>query len=251
VTDYSDIRDRFQRETAGHEMTVLHDDGLYRHLRFRKPEHGDIYRFDLVTWPGHLTVCGDINDAYTFSRVPDMFEFFRGTPGRINPHYWSQKLTGDRDHVMSYDEDLFNRRVAEELKEAEEEFPGVTAAWESATGDVLPDFYTSTEDEARDALTKFEFGTVFKASCPCGVGEEFTSDTDSLVWSSRHFRENGPGHLTEQKRVEGFSFEDSWEWDLRGFDWSFLWACFGIVWGIAQYDASRSPELAPAGGEVR
>jgi hypothetical protein len=29
------IAERFTRETAGHTMTIAHDDGLYRHLRFR------------------------------------------------------------------------------------------------------------------------------------------------------------------------------------------------------------------------
>lgn len=31
-----DIAARFARDTAQHEMTVLHDDGLYRHLRFQR-----------------------------------------------------------------------------------------------------------------------------------------------------------------------------------------------------------------------
>jgi hypothetical protein len=29
-----DIATRFAKDTATHRMTVLHDDGLYRHLRF-------------------------------------------------------------------------------------------------------------------------------------------------------------------------------------------------------------------------
>lgn len=34
MTDYPEIASRFARETSAHRMTVLHDAGLYRHLRF-------------------------------------------------------------------------------------------------------------------------------------------------------------------------------------------------------------------------
>ncbi|KFK87785.1 hypothetical protein IX27_17945 [Streptomyces sp. JS01] len=39
-------------------MTVLHEDGLYRHLVFADPA-GGFYRFDLVTWPHNLMLRGD------------------------------------------------------------------------------------------------------------------------------------------------------------------------------------------------
>src|SRR5947208_10170763 len=38
---------RFARDTAKHEMTVAHNDGLYRHLKFRNTEHSYLYWFDL------------------------------------------------------------------------------------------------------------------------------------------------------------------------------------------------------------
>ena len=33
---------------------------------------------------------------------------------------------------------------------------------------------------------------------------------------------------------------DIWEWDLRDYEWSFLWCCHAILLGIAQYDAARA-----------
>lgn len=33
----SQAKEHFDQATIEHEMTVLHDDGLYRHLRFAKP----------------------------------------------------------------------------------------------------------------------------------------------------------------------------------------------------------------------
>lgn len=78
MSDYPEIAARFAREMAGHEMTVLHDDGLYRHLRFTSNlrGHGE-YWFYLITWPGCLTIRGDYGNAYTFTREPDMLPFFR------------------------------------------------------------------------------------------------------------------------------------------------------------------------------
>jgi hypothetical protein len=80
---------RFIKDTAEHEMTILHNDGLYRHLRFKKPGTR-FYWFDLITWPGYLTIAGDMG-TFTFERTEDMLTFFRGA-GDINPQYWSEKI---------------------------------------------------------------------------------------------------------------------------------------------------------------
>lgn len=189
---------RFARETANHRMTVLHDEGLYRHVRFKHPDTG-FYWFDLITWPGRLSFAGDM-DGYTFARTKDMFEFFR-TSSRygINPGYWSEKVDGGRDRTKRYSEDKFRELVAEHIADHEEEFPGLTAAVQS---EILDNDYAvdlDYEDAARDALDTFRF-----------------------------------------KSDDGeFRFTDTWEWDLRDYDWTFLWACRAIVWGIEQYDAAK------------
>ncbi len=109
---------RFNEAVAEHEMTVKHDDGLYRHLRFSKPGTWS-YGFDLVTWPGHLAISGDMGD-YVFARIEDMLDFFTGS---INPHYWSEKLTNkdERAGTLVYDRDLFRPRVMEWLEERRDE----------------------------------------------------------------------------------------------------------------------------------
>ncbi|HEX5772226.1 MAG TPA: hypothetical protein VFY11_14800 [Nocardioidaceae bacterium] len=112
----SDVIERtakmFAVNTAGHQLTILHDDGLYRHVRFGRPDTG-LYRYELVTWPGHLAVGGDI-DSYTFARVDDMFTFFRGQ--RINPSYWAEKVQDGRERTREYSESMFKVRVMDELK---------------------------------------------------------------------------------------------------------------------------------------
>jgi hypothetical protein len=123
---------RFAQEVADHQMTVKHDDGLYRHLRFNRPGSWS-YGFDLITWPGHLAIAGDMGD-YVFARVEDMFDFFTGA---INPHYWSEKLTNkdERKGTEVYDRDLFKPRVMEWYEERRQE--GLTVAEEEALLDAL------------------------------------------------------------------------------------------------------------------
>ncbi len=65
----------FLEAVAKHEMHVLHEDGLYRHIRFKKPGTSCMH-FDLITYPGYLVYSGDMG-CYVFSRLPDMFELFR------------------------------------------------------------------------------------------------------------------------------------------------------------------------------
>lgn len=112
----TDIRERFTAETTKHQLAVLHDDGLYRHLRFKAPGSG-FYWFDLVTWPGYLSFGGDM-DGYVFSRVPDMFTFFRDQRNGINPHYWAEKVTDGRDRTKTYSEDRFRQLVTEHFVDA-------------------------------------------------------------------------------------------------------------------------------------
>lgn len=102
--------ERFSKDTATHEMTVLRDDGVYRHLRFKGPG-SSAYCFDLVTWTGHLAITGDMG-ANMFCRLDDMFEFFRTDRlhggHTINPGYWSEKLqcAGERDGAEVLDGEI-------------------------------------------------------------------------------------------------------------------------------------------------
>lgn len=86
----------FLREVSSHKMQILRDDGVYRHLRFMQSGTSECY-FELITWPGYLTVTGDVG-TWTFSRTNDMFDFFcgngysRNESLSINPSYWSEKF---------------------------------------------------------------------------------------------------------------------------------------------------------------
>jgi hypothetical protein len=231
---YAESRERFERDTAEHEMTVLHDDGLYRHIRFQAPGTS-FYYYDLVTWPGHLVICGDMGD-YHFARLRDMFTFFgAGAASTINPHYWGEKLQGTRpgrEGAMTYSEGVFHAVVIDwfEQQTGLRASNGTIASWavddeapnclvdqwtvgtalalsRALEADVLEggfEFDTSHERGARDAMETFEFPT-----------------RDGL-----------------------WRMHDVWEYNLRDYDGSFLWACWAIVRGIERYRAAVSAEVA-------
>lgn len=192
---------RFKQIVGKHEMTVLRDDGLYRHIRFKRPDELT-YWFDLVTWPGYLALNGDLVSGYTFSRIEDMFRFFEyrsDVHGRfkINPHYWSEKIT-NHDAMRGtrvYSEAALQNYVREALRnmaESEEVgLPVLEKQWQEHVQYVD----LSTEGEARRAIDDF--------------------------------------------RYMGRGFVDAWEWDLTEWSYSYLLCCHAIGWGIRRYRGGR------------
>lgn len=239
MTDYSESADRFARDTVDHRMTVLHDDGLYRHLIFAEPTHG-FYWFELITTPQQLVFSGDGN-SYVFRRTSDMFQFFRSGIWRdgshhINPHYWSEKLTSGREAATSYNQELFDEEVGKTLADVEGDYPGIAAAW---TEHVESEFNTEYEEEARRAVAEFRFGEAHLAKCgKCDWEFEDESYTAVAVKARGHRREAGDKHSAPIRDLT-FTFSDMDEVQFQDSDWWFLWACQAIVWGVARYDRLR------------
>jgi hypothetical protein len=239
MTDRHDaMAERFKADTANHQMTVLHDDGLYRHLRFNAPDTG-CYWFDIVTWPGKLAFTGDM-DGFVFSRVEDMFGFFRNPQYGIKPVYWGEKVVDGRDRLKTFDEAKFQRLITDGVKEYEETFPGLTVA----LTEEMADYATYFEAGAREFLRDFTYRTdagqraidaaeAEWADVVAG-GRKATAAQKDAAWKAYQ--------LVEAR--DTFAFRDSGEWDLTDWDWSFLWACHAIVWGIARYDVARKPVTA-------
>lgn len=194
------VRQDFEASTAEHKMSILRDDGLYRHVRFKNPD-GIFYYYDLVTWPGYLAFVGDAGD-YVFSRIRDMFEFFRADGGGINPHYWAQKLQAPRgtESARSYTEEALRRRLREWAHEEAE----------YADEPMYPSLVVGAVDRLLDG-----------------------KDPDFLF--PEIYNEHGAVELLHELELEGIIYEP-WEWDVREYDRQFLWACWAITKGIARYD---------------
>lgn len=200
-----DVEKAFIKDIAEHEMKVMHDDGSYRHIRFRKPD-SNAYWFGLVTWPGHLTIEGDMG-CWTFSRTPDMFEFFRNDELGINPGYWAEKLQNYskyegpekqfcidtlRESMKNYLDQVFKGDPDEWPEEKQE------SLWEEIEADILS---LDHEHSVYQAVSSFEH--------------------------------------------DGFRFEDWYEsFSCKNWSYHYLWCLFAIVWGIQQYDKKQPAKEA-------
>lgn len=193
----------FAAVTTEHEATILHDDGLYRHVRVARP-NSSAYWFELVTVPGTLTFRSS-EATFTFARLDDMFRFFRTDGGGVNPHYWAQKITHDPERVKVYSPETFRTTVLEQFHErlVDGEIPlqYAGAALGVLARDVLDEDVIDDESIARERLERYEYV----------IAEGQTA-----------------------------RFADTWELDFWEWHTWYLWACHAIVHGIKLYDAATA-----------
>lgn len=196
---------RFPKDTAEHQLTIIKSDGLYRHLRCRKPGTGAM-GFDVVTWPWYLAYTGDMGE-FLFSRLPDMFEFFRArkdatTKQRINPGYWAEKCEAakpDGKGIQEFSVEKFRENVLDYARshlglDDEEELP------------------RDAKEELRALLTADD-----EYECVSAI-RDFDSDK--------------------------FSFQDFWEHDNTAWTFRYIWCCQALVWAIDKFDEATKAEAA-------
>ena len=192
---------KFLKDVSGHRMEILRDDGIERRIRFKRPETQNM-SFDLTTWPGYLAYTGDMG-CYVFTRLPDMFEFFRtdrthgeldGRKLYINLGYWGEKVVAaDRDGIKVYSPDVFRDHIKSWLDGQDAD----RALRKAVTEDVLC-HADDGEHEAMRAAIDYQY----------------------------------EGNLV---------FQDFWEADCRTYTFRFRWCCYALAWGIQQYDDAKVP----------
>jgi len=200
---YLCTEDRFLETVKDHQMKVLRDNGVERHIQFRC--NGRYFEsFELITWPGHLMITGDYG-TYVFCRIEDMFAFFRtdGSKVRlpINPRYWGEKLLSvcKLGGFMEFSEERFKSNVIDMIKQ---QFDGEDAERES---EVIADVEESIFPITDDGMVR---------AC------------DAVI---------------EYKHENGFQFIDAWDWvgGCNDYTYHYIWCLYAIVWGIQQYDKSK------------
>lgn len=196
---------RFLSDVKSHEMTIVRDDGLNRHLRFRNPERG-AYWFDLITWDGYLCISGDCG-TYVFRRIPDMFNFFimsesdfNNDPNKklnINTGYWEGKCEAFSRHggIKEFNPELFELNIKDWFDEY----------FEDGNHDEF-------KEDCWDEITLALFG--FSKS------EEYDAIRKAVEFE----------HLDS-----GFTMQDFWEVKCQEYTFSYIWNCYAIVWGILKY----------------
>lgn len=217
-----DISNRFLVDTALHLLEIIRDDGLYRHLRMKQPGTS-CYYFDIITWPGYLTITGDMG-TWTFSRIADMFNFFGPFDGEINTGYWSEKLEAGSGCsarellAKDFDEDEF----CESLKEYFSEYLEGNETNDSDGDDVWDDDGISDSDK-RDI-------------------REIVSDLCTANFSNEH---DAYQAVYDADWPEGFS-----SWDIcdgltfKTYTSHFRWILFAITWAISKYHNTKLVDKA-------
>lgn len=147
---------QFRNEVELHRMKILRDNGVDRHLRFRRP--GTIVMgFDVITWPGHLCYTGDMG-TFVFRRLEDMFVFFRDVGDghlQVNHDYWAEKVIAvDRGGVTAWSMEVFRERIFDHINQLDpEDIPA--GLHEAVREEVLSRAYDG-EHEAMRAVVGFE-----------------------------------------------------------------------------------------------
>jgi len=220
-------QERFLRDVANHEMLILRDDGLNRHVRFKEPGTS-CYCFDLITWPGYLCYTGDMG-TFVFRRIDDMFEFFghdrayhasRGRALAINLGYWGEKLVAvDANGASSggkakeFDLEKFTRVINEYrvgwMRRGKErgtlDKEQRRQLWEQVQEEVL-DRAEDGEHYAQAAAYEFSFRK-----------DPYVRSDDQPVWQ----------------------FDDLFEHDFTDYTHTFTWCCYALAWGIQKYDEAK------------
>ncbi|MEU0991630.1 hypothetical protein [Streptomyces sp. NPDC005953] len=158
MTD-TDMVERFARDTAEHQLTVLHENGLYRHLRFAAPDRGRVGPFELITWPYNLVVKAGWTFHFDIDATPDMLDLFRNTAfsGEINPGYWSEKVRAGRDEVEGFDQQLFDQQVKRYVAHSIRDGEAPRGLGAEVTREIFELGDISHEAGARSALAEFRY----------------------------------------------------------------------------------------------
>ena len=193
--------EQFLNDVKNHELTIHKNNEVYRHLTFANPNDCDKY-FNITTFPNHLVITGDMG-TLVFSRLHDMFNFFRSDDLKINPDYWAEKIqsTSWDARIESYSEfDL------EQAKKNAQEDLNTYLEYND---------YLLEEDRA-SLLEDFEWEILR------------SEDEYEIVEAIRNFN------------FKGFKF-DEFHWDgCRVYTYSYIWLCYAIVWGIKKFDDATS-----------
>lgn len=204
---YSREWEAFCKNTAKHSLSVIKDDGLHRHLRMS--ENGtSMWHWDIVTWPGHLAIVGDIADGFTFRRAADMIDFFTipqysqnyysdGSPC-IDFRYWAQKLgDGSRHAAEEYSPEAFVQYVRDEIDNDE--------------------FGDDLDESTREML----------------IAE--ASDNRDTIYTASEW-------LARHEGIHNGLFSDYWEADFNRYTFQFVLACYAIEHTVREWNKLKDTE---------
>ena len=193
--------ERFLNDVKNHTLTIVRDEGNYRHLHFKR-DGSSSYYFNIVTWNGCLCIESDCG-TFVFSRIEDMFEFFRKEDKKteglyINTGYWGEKLKSISTYggYKEFSPEVFEKRIEEVFSE-----------WEFENTEQK----NEVEDDVKERVLAYK------------------SDGDYPAMRA----------AMDYKSDYGHKFQDFWEYDCKEYTFQYLWCLYAIAWGIGQYDKAK------------
>jgi hypothetical protein len=200
--DKDEIYKIFLKEVSNHKLEVKLDSEVYRHLVFSN-NGSSIFKFEIITTPGLLTIHGDMG-TWSYSRLNDMFEFFRDKEDKINLSYYAEKLKMGSDwdykNYMDYDGDLFKENMLKYINDYFNELDD----------DEQNGFSLSKEERKAEVLEDLGF-------------VDFDNQHEAFSYVYNGFR-------------IPFDFCDISTSFYSKYNYHYIWCLFAIVWGINRYD---------------
>jgi len=192
--------EQFLDDVKNHEITIHQNNGVYRHLTFKKPDSYHRY-FNITTFPNFLVITGDMG-ALVFFKREDMFSYFRSDNLNIYPDCWAAKIQStswraNNASFLEFDIDEIKQYAQENLN------------------DFLEKNMLSELDK-EELLEEFDREIL-------SSGDEY-----EIIEAVRHFNCNS------------FNFADFWEGNYRKYRYHYIWLCYAIVWGIKKFDEATS-----------
>jgi len=176
----------------------LHDQGLYRHLRFDSADV-NASNFEIMTWENHLSITGEAG-SFVFAAKKDMFAFFRRVDGGItvNPSYCSDKLISIDQNIKfrHFDPQKFIDQVTLQF-----------ILWSDQNNDLAEVTIKAVWDDIQTKVI---------AAVAEGQAQAYQAVKDF--------------------QHDAFQFEELLEVNTYTYNAKYLWCLFAICWGIQQYD---------------
>ncbi|MBH05041.1 MAG: hypothetical protein CMJ20_01835 [Phycisphaeraceae bacterium] len=216
----------FLKDVRSHVMTIKVDEGNIRQILFKQPNTSNRY-FQITTWDNHLCISGDMG-TYVFSRLNDMFNFFRTNTLSVNYGYWGEKLESVSRFGGHYefDSELVSKSIKDRTDEMCKE---------------MDDYYDcASEDERERYETPAEMAEAFRKE----VKDHFRyADLDEHRYVSE--LESFESSVAECLKLCGEDWD--WEWlNDKRLSYQFQWCCYAIAWAIKQYDRHHNPVIIPS-----
>ena len=202
-----DIKTRFLRDVRNHKLTIENDNGVHRCIHLGNPGTSS-YHFRLITWPGGLSITGDMGD-YSFSRTRDMFEFFRDgeMTNQINAQYWHEKMQSEdkQSKAKEFSQRKFKSAVRENMGEWEVILKDADMIKREVEDQVL-EYGVSCLDEAYSVISDFRSSEGHEFEEFHGNLHEwsfhFKWALHAIVWGIKQY------DLVKEKRTQA-------DWDLK------------------------------------